>query len=284
MKIGITGATGQLGRLVIEKLTEKGLKENVVALARSPQKAADLGVEVREFNYSQPTKLADALNGIDCLLLISGNEFGQRVNQHANVIEAAKKAGVERIVYTSLLHADTSSWSLAEEHHATEKILKNSGVNYSILRNGWYSENYTGSIAGALAGGAFLGSASTGKISSATRADFAEAAATVLTSDGHTNKTYELAGDDAFTLTDLAAEITRQSGKNIPYKDLPESEYANILKSFGLPEGFASAIAESDVCASRGEFFENNKQLSSLIGRPTTTIAHTVSNALSAIK
>ncbi|HCT30181.1 MAG TPA: NAD(P)-dependent oxidoreductase [Bacteroidales bacterium] len=282
MKIGITGTTGQLGRLVVESLKGKISSGNIVALVRTPQKAADLGVETREFDYSKPT--VEALSGIEKLLLISSNEIGQRATQHSNVIEVAKKAGIKWIVYTSLLRADTSTLSLAGEHLETEKALKASGIPYTILRNGWYSENYSGSIGGALAGGAFIGSAGNGKISSAARADFAEAAAVVISSDGHQGKTYELAGDTAYTLTDLAEEISKQAGKTIPYKNLPENDYASALKSFGVPEGFAFAIAGWDVSASKGDLFDESHQLSKLIGRPTTPLAQTVKNALALVK
>jgi len=284
MKTGVTGATGQLGRLVVEKLKEKGLAENVVALVRTPQKAADLGVEAREFDYSNPEKLGDALQGIEKLILISGNELGQRATQHANVIEAAKKAGVKGVVYTSLLHAGTSSLSLAPEHLATEKTLQASGLAYTILRNGWYTENYTGSVAGAVAAGAFIGSAGEGKISSAARADFADAAVEVVSGEGHEGRIYELAGDESYTLAELAAEISKQSGKSIPYNNLPETEYAKVLKSFGIPEGFAGAIASWDVSASKGDLFDESHQLSKLIGKPTTPLAQTVKEALAGLK
>jgi NAD(P)H dehydrogenase (quinone) len=284
MKIGVTGATGQLGRLVVEKLKGKGLSANVVALARTPQKAAGLGVGACEFDYNNPEKLVDALHGIEKLILISGNELGQRATQHANVIEAAKKAGVKWVVYTSLLHANTSTLSLASEHFATEKILQASGLPYTILRNGWYTENYAGSVQGALAGGAFIGSAGNGKIASAARADFADAAVEVITGEGHQGKVYELAGDQSFTLADLAAEISKQSGKAIPYNDLPEIEYAKVLKSFGVPEGFADAIASWDVAASKGDLFDESHQLSKLIGKPTTPLAETVKAALAGVK
>ncbi len=281
MKTGITGTTGQLGRLVVGKLKEKGvLSENLIALVRTPAKAADLQIEAREFDYAKPESLPQALEGIDRLLLISGNEIGQRATQHANVIKAAKEAGVKWIVYTSLLHADTSSLSLAEEHLITEKALKASGIAYTILRNGWYTENYTGSVAGAVAGGAFIGSAGNGKIASAARVDFAEAAAVVLTSLGQEGKIYELAGDEAYTLSDLAAEISRQTGKDIPYKNLSEVEYANALKGFGLPEGLAQAIAGWDVSASKNDLFGDEKQLSKLIGHSTTPLAEVVKKAL----
>lgn len=283
MKIGITGATGQLGQLVVEKLKEKTSSENIVALVRSTQKAAGQGVEAREFDYVRPENLAGALKGIDFLLLISGNEIGQRAIQHNNIISAAKEAGIQWIVYTSLLRADTSSLSLAGEHLATELTLKASGIPFTILRNGWYTENYTGSMGGALAGGALIGSAGEGRISSATRTDFAEAAVTVLTSANHQGKTYELAGDEAYTLAELAAEVSRQTGKMLPYKNLPENEYATILKSFGLPEMFASAIASWDVSASKGDLFDNGKQLAQLIGRPTTILPAAVADALAAI-
>ncbi len=280
MKIGVTGATGHLGRLVVEKLKERVSAESVVALVRNPQKAADLAIEAREFDYNKAEGLAAPLQGIDTLLLISGNEIGQRAPQHANVINAARQAGVKWIVYTSLLHADKSSLSLAGEHLATEAALKASGIPYTLLRNGWYTENYTGSVQGAIAGGAFIGSAGDGKIASAARADLAEAAAVVLTGEGHQGKVYELAGDEAYTLTELAAEISHQTGKDIPYKNLPETEYANILKSFGIPEGFACAIASWDTGASKNDLFDDGHQLSILIGRATTPLAKSVADVL----
>lgn len=280
MKTAITGATGQLGQLVVNKLKEKGYGESIVVLVRSVEKASDLGVEVREANYDKPETLNNALRGVDTLLLISGSEVGKRAVQHKNVIEAAKQNGVQWIIYTSILRADTSIISLAEEHLATETALKNSGIPFTLLRNGWYTENYTGSIQGAIAGGAFIGSAGEGKISSAARADYADAAVAVLTGEGHQGKTYELAGDEAWTLSDLAAEVSRQTGKNIPYKNLPESDYAAALVSFGLPQELAQAIAGWDVSASQGALFDDTRQLSALIGRPTTPLSETVKEAL----
>ena len=281
MKIAITGATGQLGRVAVEKLKQKTVVGNLVALVRTPEKAADLGIETRVFDYTQPETLATSLKGIDTLFLISGNEIGQREIQHKNVINAAKNAGVKNIVYTSLLNAATSSMALAPEHAATESALIASGINYTILRNGWYTENYAGAIAGAIQAGGFIGSAGDGKISSATREDFAEAAAVVLTTSGHENKIYELAGDEAYTLTDLAAEISKQTGKNIPYKNLAEAEYAGILVSFGLPEGFAKILADSDAKAAKGALYTEDKTLSKLIGRETTPLATEVKNFIS---
>jgi len=281
MKTGITGATGQLGRLVIENLKRKVAEENLVALVRTPEKASDLGIETRAFDYEKPESLAGTLQGIDHLLLISGNEVGKRRQQHENVIKAAQQAGVKWIVYTSLLHADWSTLSLAEEHKATEDALKASGIAYTILRNGWYTENYTSSVPGTVKAGVLLGSAGEGKISSATREDFAEAAAVVLTSENQEGKVYELAGDNYFTLTDLAAEISRQTGKEIPYKNLPETEYAEMLKSFGLPEGMAKVIASFDTGAANNDLFDDSKQLSRLIGRPTTSLAQSVKDILS---
>lgn len=280
MKIGITGATGQLGRLVVEKLKEIGVKEQVVALVRNPEKAADLGVEVRKFDYTLPETLESSLRGIDKVLLISGNELGQRLPQHKAVIAAAKSAGVAQVIYTSILHADSSPLSLAAEHLATEEALKASGLAFTILRNGWYTENYTGSAKGALGAGAFIGCAGEGRIASAARIDFAEAAAKVLASEGHAGKVYELAGDTAYTLAELAAEISRQSGKEIPYNNLPEVQYATILKSFGLPDGLAEMLADSDTGASKGGLYDDQKVLSGLIGRATTPLAKVVADAL----
>ena len=280
MKIAVTGATGQLGRLVVEQLKSRASADNIVALVRTPEKALDLGINARAFDYNQAEGLEEALNGIDTLLLISGSEVGQRATQHSNIIEAAKKAGIKWIVYTSLLHADTTSLSLAGEHLATEKMLKESGIEHTILRNGWYTENYIGSIEGALAGGALIGSAGDGKISSAARADYAEAAAVVLTNESHKGNVYELAGDDYYTLSDLAKEVSKQSGKDIPYKNLPEADYANALKSFGMDETFAGIVAGWDVSTSKDDLFDDSHQLSKLIGRATTPMADTVKAAL----
>lgn len=280
MKIGITGATGQLGRLVLEKLKEHVPPQDIIALVRSPKKVSNLDIETREFDYNKSDNLTKSLIGVDKLLLISSNEIGQRFKQHVNVIDAAKQANVKLIVYTSLLHADTSSLNLAGEHLATEKVLKESNIPFIILRNGWYSENYTNSISGSLAGGAFLGSAGEGKISSAARADYAEAAVAVLTSKGQQGKTFELAGDESYTLSDLAKEISRQTGKNIPYKNLTEVEYSDILIKIGVPEGFARAIASWDIGASKGDLFDDGYELPKLIGRPTTSIIHSVKDAL----
>lgn len=280
MKIAITGATGQLGQLVVNKLKEKVSATDVVALVRSPSKAADLGIESREADYNNPETLESALSGIDTLVLISGSEVGKRIAQHRAVIEAAKKNGIKWILYTSILHADTSKISLAEEHLATEKELQESNIAYTILRNGWYTENYTGSIPGALAGGAFIGSAGAGKLSTAARADYAEAIVAVLTSEGHSNQIYELAGDEAWTLSDLAAEISRQSGREIPYVNMTEQEYAQALAGFGLPEALAQSIAGWDMAASQGDLFDDGGQLSKLIGHPTTPLSLVVANAL----
>lgn len=280
MKTGITGASGQLGKLIVKKLIEKTGPSSVVALVRSPEKVQGLGIEVRKFDYEEAAGLASSLKDIDTLLLISANEIGKRERQHKNVINAAKSAGVKWIVYTSILHADTSSLSLAAEHLATENEIKKSGIPYTILRNSWYTENYTGSIQGAVAGGAFIGSAGDGKIASAVRSDFAEAAVAVLTGKDHKGKIYELAGDEAYTLKDLAAEISRQTGKNIPYNNLPESEYAGILQKFGLPEGIAAAIASWDKSASKGDLFDGTRQLSMLIGHPTAPLSVAVKEAV----
>ncbi|WP_258104874.1 SDR family oxidoreductase [Marinoscillum sp. MHG1-6] len=278
MKIGITGATGQLGTLVVEQLKKRTDASSLVAMVRSPEKVD--GIEARAFDYEKPDQLAEALVGVDSLLLISGNEIGQRARQHKNVINAAKEAGVKWIVYTSLLRADTSTINLAQEHLTTENLLKESGISFTILRNGWYTENYTGSLSGAVEAGALIGSAGDGRISSAGRADFAEAAAVVLTSAGHEGKTYELSGDEAYTLTELAEETSKQSGKVIAYQNLPEADYSQALKSFGLPDGFADAIASWDVSASKGDLYDEGKTLSELIGHSTTPLSEVVKTAL----
>jgi len=281
--IAIAGATGKLGRLVVETLKARVPASQLVALVRTPAKAADLGIAARAFDYNAPESLAPALAGVDALLLISSNDLGKRIEQHRVVIDAAKKAGVGHIVYTSLLRADTSPIRiLADSHFATEKDVQASGLKYTILRNGWYTENYTASVPGAVKGGAFLGSAGEGKISSAARADYAEAAAVVLTQTGHENKVYELAGDKAYTLADLAAEISRQTGENIPYKNLSEADYAAALAGLGLPELMAKAYASFDTGAAQGGLYEMSGQLARLIGHSTTPLSVSVADALKA--
>ncbi|WP_420064409.1 SDR family oxidoreductase [Pectobacterium colocasium] len=281
--IAITGASGQLGRLVIAQLLEKVPANDIVALVRDVNKVADLsakGVQVRAADYNQPEALSSALQGVDKVLLISSSEVGQRAAQHRNVIEAAVKAGVKLVAYTSLLHADRSPLALATEHRETEAFLKASGLPHVLLRNGWYTENYAASIPAALEHGVFIGSAGEGKITSATREDFAAAAVAVLTQEGQAGKVYELAGDEPYTLAELAAEVSKQSGKNIGYQNLSEAEFAAALVSVGLPEGFAQIIADSDTGASKGGLFDGGKQLSRLIGRPTTPLSAVVKATL----
>lgn len=276
MKTAITGATGQLGRLVVQYMKQRNAAAHLVALVRTPEKASDLGFETRHFDYDQPATLEPALEGIEQLLLISGNAIGQRKEQHERVIKAAKAAGVRRIVYTSLLHADRSSLSLAVEHLATEQAIQASGMTYTILRNGWYTENYTGNLQSAIAAGALIGCAGQGRISGAPRKDYAEAAAVVLTTPGHDNAIYELAGDTAFTLTDLAAEVSKKLGKDIAYQDLTEAEYANVLTKAGLPAPLAAVFASFDTGAAKDDLFDDGRQLSSLIGRPTTPLSEVI--------
>lgn len=279
-KIGITGATGQLGRLVVNKLKMQASAAEIVALVRSPGNAASLGVIAREADYSKPKTLDQALTDIDTLLLISGNEAGRRVAQHRNVIEAAKKANVKRLVYISGLHADSLPRGMGEEHRLTEDTLKTSGISFTVLRNGLYTENFIPRIQAALSTGVLVGSAGDGKFSTATRDDLAAAAVAVLTSDGHEGKTYELGGDEAFTLSDLVTEVTRQTGKTILYKNLPEVDFAATLTGAGLPEGLARMRAAMDAIAAQAAFFDADHRLSALIGRSTTPLSVVISNAI----
>lgn len=277
--IAITGATGQLGQHVIETLLNTVPASQIVAIVRNPAKATALsqqGITVRQADYSDEAAFTTALQGIDKLLLISSSEVGQRAPQHRNVINAAKAAHVKFIAYTSLLHADRSPLGLADEHVATEKVLAESGIAYALLRNGWYTENYLASAPAALEHGVFIGAAGEGKIASATRADYAAAAARVISEDGHAGKIYELAGDAGWTLSQLAAELAKQSGKKVVYQNLSEADFAAALKSVGLPAGLADMLADSDVGASKGGLFDDSHTLSKLIGRPTTSLADSV--------
>ena len=281
--IAITGATGQLGQHVLENLLKTVPAGQVVAIVRNPAKAESLsqrGIGVRQADYSDEAALTAALQGVDKLLLISSSEVGQRAVQHRNVINAAKAAGVKFIAYTSLLHADTSPLGLADEHIATEQMLADSGIAYALLRNGWYTENYLASAPPAIEHGVFIGAAGNGKIASATRADYAAAAARVIAEEGHAGKVYELAGDEAWTLSELAAELSKQSGKNVVYQNLSEADFAAALKGVGLPAGLADMLANSDTGASKGGLFDDSRTLSALICRPTTTLADSIKGIL----
>ncbi len=285
--IVVTGATGQLGRLVIQELLARGVAPaHIVAAVRSPAKAADLaaqGLQVREADYARPDTLTSAFAGAQKLLLISSSEVGQRLPQHAAVIAAAKTAGVSLLAYTSLLRADTSPLGLAAEHAATEVLIRESGLRYAILRNGWYTENYLASVAPALQYGAFIGAAGEGRIASATRADYAAAAAAVLTQDLAGNPVYELAGDTSYTLAELVAELNRQTGKAVVYKDLPQAAFQAALQGAGLPAGLAALLADSDAGAAQGALWGEGQQLSALIGRPSTPLAVALAAALAAL-
>ncbi|HEY1843761.1 MAG TPA: SDR family oxidoreductase [Buttiauxella sp.] len=281
--IAITGVSGLLGRLVVEDLLHSVEAHKVVAIVRTPSKVSDLserGVQVRAADYNDKAALQQALSGVEKLLLISSSEVGQRAAQHKNVIEAAKAAGVKLIAYTSLLHADSSPLGLAEEHIATEKLLKESHIPFVLLRNGWYTENYIASVPPALQHGVFIGSAGEGKIASAARADYAAAAAKVLTLDNQGGKVYELAGDRGWTLAELAEEVSKQSGRKVAYQNLAEEDFKVALLGAGLPDGLAAMLANSDVGASKGGLFDDGRTLSKLIGRPTTSLAESVKAAL----
>ncbi|MGY2052892.1 NAD(P)H-binding protein [Methylobacterium sp. JK268] len=280
----VTGASGQLGTLVVDALLARVAPEGVVAGLRRPDGEAGArlrarGVEVREVDYDRPETLAPALAGIDRLLLISSSEIGRRVPQHRAVIAAAREAGVGFVAYTSVLRAPTSPLGLAEEHRQTERALTESGLPHAILRNGWYTENYAAAIPAALAHGVLLGAAGEGRIASAARIDYAEAAAAILTAETPAG-TYELAGDESYTLAAFAAEIARQSGRPVAYRDLPEAAFRTALLQAGLPEPVAALLADSDAAAARGALFDEGRVLGRLIGRPTTPASVTIAAAL----
>jgi NAD(P)H dehydrogenase (quinone) len=278
----LTGATGQLGSLVMEDLLNRVAPEVIVALVRDPSKAqiwADCGVDVRLADYDQPETLTSALQGVDRLLLISGNAIGQRVPQHRAVIDAAVSAGVGFVAYTSILHAPVSTIGLAQEHRETESALAASGLPHALLRNGWYNENYTESLAQALAAGALIGASGDGRISAASRADYAQAAVEVLC-NGAGGEIHELAGDNAFTMTEFAKLVSAQAGRTIPYIDMPRTAYAEALMGAGLPEAFADVLANASVASGDDALFDDGKALSRLIGRSTTPIAASIANAL----
>lgn len=279
MRYAITGASGQLGRIVINALKSRLPEADLVALARSPEKVQDLGVEARPFDYTKPDQLVPALEGVTTLALISSSEFEDRLGQHRNVIEAAKTAGVERILYTSILKCDDTPLLIAEDHKATEALLAESGLATTLLRNGWYTENWTGSLGAAVENGAVIGSTGDAQVTPATRQDYAEALAEAVAGKGHEGQVYELGGAP-FTLSELANAATRQSGKSVVYSDMPEEAYAGILKQIGLPDGFATLVADADAKASKGWLYDDSGTLERLIGRPATPLADAVNDAL----
>lgn len=271
----VTGATGHLGQLVISHLLNKNIKpQDIVAIVRDAAKAQtliDKGIIVREANYNSQDALQKAFLGVDKVLLISGNEFGERFSQHQNVINAAKSAKVKHILYTSILNADKSKMQLAVDHLATEKAIRASGMNFTFLRNSWYIENYTEQLSTYLQYGSIAGSAKNGKVSAATRSDYAEAAAMALTQNSSENAVYELAGA-AFTLNELALAISEATGKQIVYHDLPVEEYTKVLISAHLPEAFAKVLADSDLGIVRGDLYSESQDLAKILGRTPTTV------------
>ena len=275
MKIAITGATGQLGELVIQSLLKQTQTENIIALVRNFEKAQPLkqqGVELRLFDYDQPETLIPALEGVDKLLLISANEIGRRTPQHQAIIEAAVSAKVPYIAYTSLLNAPTNPLGLAQEHRETEAFILQSGLKYTFLRNNWYSENYLANVQHTAETGILYGSAQDGKISAASRLDYAEAAVKVLTTERHENQIYELAGSTSFTLADLASYIAHSSGKTVQYQNISAEDYTQALTSAHLPNALIDVIVDADIQTANGAMFSDSKDLEHLIGRKTTPI------------
>jgi NAD(P)H dehydrogenase (quinone) len=281
----VTGASGKLGRSVVEHLVSRVSPSRVVAAVRTPEKAADLaklGVTVRKLDYDDPESVDAAFAGVTKAVLVSSNDFAKRRAHHETVIAAAERANLALLAYTGILHSETTKLALAADHQWTETRLRASRVPFVFLRNGWYIENYTDNVEGTLASGVLLGAAGEGKLSPAARSDLAEAAAVVLTTEGHAGKAYELAGDTAYGLADIAAAIGKASGKTIAYRSLPAAEYAATLESFGVPAGFAGLLADSDVGIERGDLRDDGKALSKLIGHPTAALDVTVAAALRA--
>ncbi|MCG6499004.1 SDR family oxidoreductase [Kitasatospora sp. A2-31] len=281
----VTGATGQLGRLVVEGLLARVPASEVAVAVRSAGKAADLaarGVTVREVDYDRPESLVGAFGAGDRVLLISGSEVGRRIPQHTAVVEAARAAGVALLAYTSAPGAAT--FRLADEHKATEAVIRESGLSYSFLRNGWYTENYLGDAAGTVARGIVIGSAGEGRIASAPRKDYADAAVAVLIGagdgGGHADTVYELSGDVAWSLPELAAELAKASGRPVGHRDVSPAEHREVLVGAGLPEGFAEVLVDVDAGIARGELAGTPGDLSRLIGRPTVPLAESVRAAL----
>lgn len=285
MPIVVTGATGQLGRLTVEALLRRGIPAaDIIATGRDIARIKDLadrGITVRRADFADADSLAEAFAGADRLLLISASvPVGERVANHRRVIDAAVSAGVSLVVYTSTTHADTAGTVIGVTHGETEKYLRDRGIPSVVLRNGWYLENYTVQLPQILQNGAVVGAAGEGRISAASRADYAEAAAVVLTSEGHACAVYELGGDESFTLTELAAAISAAAGKQVAYADLPVTDFAQALAAAGLPAELAEVLADADRGMNRGEMYTDSGDLRRLIGRPPMTLAEALAVAL----
>ncbi|AWZ07504.1 MULTISPECIES: SDR family oxidoreductase [unclassified Streptomyces] len=287
MSIVVTGATGALGRLVVEELLTRVPADRIAAVVRDAAKAADLaerGVELRVADYDDPASLARAFRAGDRVLLVSGNEIGRRIAQHTAVLKAARAAGVAQLAYTGILGGPEADFELAAEHRATEQAILDSGIPYTFLRNGWYHENYTRDLTSHLERGALVGSAGEGRVASAARADYAAAAAVVLTGEGHLNRAYELSGDASWSLAEYAAELSAQSGREVAYTELTPEAHRAVLTAAGLPEGFAAVFADVDAAIRRGRLGSTDGDLARLIGRPTTPVSGAIADALAAAR
>jgi NAD(P)H dehydrogenase (quinone) len=284
MKYGVTGASGQLGHLVVQHLLKTCDPADIVAVVRNPAKAADLaaqGVDVRTADYEDRAALGASFAGVDKLLLVSSSEVGKRFPQHKNIIDAAKDAGVKQVVYTSAPKATTSTLILAPEHKATEEYLAASGLDYTVLRNNWYTENYANSIKAAAQTGELTAAAGSGRVASAERNDYAQAAAAVLTGQGHEGRIYELTGDSAWGYEELAATIAEAAGCTCAYKPVAPEALKAAMVAAGLDEGTAGFVATLDANIANGDLAEATEDLKKLIGRPTTPLKETVKKLVS---
>ncbi|PVE97086.1 SDR family oxidoreductase [Microbacterium sp. TPD7012] len=269
----VTGATGNLGRLIIASLIERGADpQSIVAGARDVAKGADLGVRVVHLDYADPASIAAALEGVDSVALVSGSEVGQRVSQHQAVIDAAKTAGITKLVYTSAPKASTSDLVLAPEHKATEELIAASGVPAVILRNNWYTENYVADLRRAAETGVLAAGVGEGRVASASRKDFADAAAVVLLEDGHIGQVYELGGDVAWSYGELASAMSEVSGRPVAYQALTAEEQSAALEAAGLDAGTIGFVVALDAGIRGGALADTDGTLARLIGRPTTPL------------
>ncbi|MEV5686622.1 SDR family oxidoreductase [Streptomyces sp. NPDC052164] len=283
MSIVVTGATGALGRLVVEQLLTTVPADRIAAVVRDKEKAAGLaarGVELRIADYDRPETLTGAFRAGDRVLLISSSEVGSRVPQHTAVIDAARAAGVAQLAYTGVLGGPGADFELAAEHKVTEQLILDSGLPYTFLRNGWYTENYTANLAPVLEHGAVVSNAGDGRVASAARADYAAAAVAAVTGDGHLNTAYELSGDTAWSFAEYAALLSGATGREIAYNNVPAAVHQEILVGAGLPEGFAAILVDVDEAIGRGLLAGTSGDLARLIGRPTTPLAESVTAAL----
>jgi len=275
-RIGITGASGQLGRRVVELLAAHVEPSRVLALTRSPEKLADLaarGVEVAFGDFAKPEELAQTLAGVDRLLIISTDDInGNRAALHANALKAAAEAGVSDIAYTSATAPHASSLGFIREHGVTEDLIRESGIPYTFLRNSFYADMLLDTAPQWGSTGEIHGVAAEGNINRVTREDCARAAVAVLTTEGHRNAIYDITGPGAMNGYELAEAVSAAAGSPVRYVSISADTMRQYLIGAGFPDPIAGLFVEIDQAIAAGEFDISSTAVRDLTGQEPTSV------------